>query len=274
MSKGAWESYFDAMKKQDWEAAKRSLLALVQTEQDNPQVHLKIGDINQRLGLNSEAIGAYHHAAYLLQSDGFLQKAAALYKIILRLDPENARALSLSRKLLDELDAAKGTKSRYAEPAAAQPGPEPAPEQPQPAAEDLLIPEFFTDIPEQSAKDFLRSLGVKSYDAGLTVVEEGDSGDSMYIIKSGNARVVAHLLGREIELGRLSSNDLFGEVSFLSGRPRTASVVADGPLEVYEIARYDLEALIALNPAILSSLEEFRQCRARDAISRVKKDLP
>ncbi|GAB4485340.1 MAG: hypothetical protein OHK006_11240 [Thermodesulfovibrionales bacterium] len=285
MSKGVWERYFDAMKKQDWDSARRSLLTLAQTEKNNPQVHLKIGDIDQRLGLTAEAIDAYHHAAYLLRSDGFLQKAGALYKIILRLDPENAQALSLSKQLLEELDAAKGGKSRFGVPAES-PSAESVTagqvsaamlqtaEIPQPAASDAAIPDFFTGIPETAAKNFLLSLPVRAYDDGRTVIQEGDSGDSMYIIRAGNARVIAHLLGRELELGVLGVNDLFGEVSFLSGRPRTASVVASGPLEVYELGRPELEELIALNPSILANLEEFRQSRARETISRVKRTIP
>lgn len=285
MSKGTWESYFDSMKKQDWDGARKSLLSLVQSEKNNPQVHLKIGDIDQRLGLTAEAIEAYHHAAYLLRSDGFLQKAGALYKIILRLDPQNAKALSLSEKLLEELDAARGGRLRFGASAGSQAAETVPAEQEsaaaqqttgtlQPAVSDVTVPDFFSGIPETVAKEFLRGLTVKTYDDGQAVVEEGDSGDSMYIIRSGNARVVSHLLGRELELGFLAANDIFGEVSFLSGRPRTASVVASGALEVYELGRPELEELISLNPSILANLEEFRQSRARETISRVKRAIP
>jgi len=92
----------------------------------------------------------------------------------------------------------------------------------------------------------------------------------MYIVKSGKARVVAHLLGKEIELAVLEEGSVFGEVAFLTGRPRTASVIADGPLEVFEISRLDLEKIIGMNPVILSKIEDFYESRVQDTIKKIK----
>ncbi len=103
-----------------------------------------------------------------------------------------------------------------------------------------------------------------------TVIEEGDSGDSLYIIRSGKAKVVAHLLGKSVELAVLGSGDVFGEVGFLTGRPRTASVIADGPLEVYEITRREIEKLIESTPAVMAKIEDFYEMRVRDTLRQIK----
>ena len=123
---------------------------------------------------------------------------------------------------------------------------------------------------EEAFDSILRDFEVKTYSTGERVLEEGDSGDSMYIIGSGSARVIAHLMGKEIELAELGEGDLFGEVAFLTGRPRTAEVVAAGPLKVLEINRLDIERIIERNPEVLSRLEDFYERRAKDTIMKIR----
>ena len=125
-------------------------------------------------------------------------------------------------------------------------------------------------MPENEVKKVLEGLEIKTFNDKEMVIEEGDSGDSMYLIESGKAKVMAHLLGREVELAALGDGDVFGEVAFLTGRPRTASVIADGPLRVYEIGRFDIERIIEADPAVLSRLGEFFESRVRDTIKKVR----
>ncbi|MBI5102441.1 MAG: cyclic nucleotide-binding domain-containing protein [Nitrospirae bacterium] len=270
MSKGNWEIYFDAVKKLDWPRARKVLNEIVMTDRDNPQVYLKIGDVCQREGDAKSAIEAYHASARLLSLQGFNQKAVALYKIILRLDPRNAEAVAGTEKLLRELEDSRSAQQvpvPASTPAAAPPGSNSVetaqgPDAPSP------IPGLFSGMSREDFAGTLERLAKKTYPDGSSVIEEGGSGDSMYLISSGRARVVAHILGREIVLAGLTEGDLFGEVAFLSGRPRTASVIAEGPLEVYEIGRADIETLLERNPEILSKLEGFYEARAKDTVRK------
>ena len=68
----------------------------------------------------------------------------------------------------------------------------------------------------------------------------------------------------------LREGDVFGEVGFLTGRPRTAAVIADGPVEVYEIGRLDIEKLIETNPEVIARIEDFYETRVRDTIRILK----
>ena len=111
---------------------------------------------------------------------------------------------------------------------------------------------------------------LKRFSAEEKVVEEGDTGDSIYLIRSGSASVVGHFFGRVITLETLSAGDLFGEVAFLTGRTRTANVVAQGELEVYEINRLLLDNLIEKRPEILSQINEIYVKRVKDTIRKVK----
>lgn len=326
MGRNNWELYFDALKKQDWEAAKDILKKISATEKNNPQVYLKMGDVYQRSGDNANAISSYHLSARILRYKGFNQKALALYKIILRLDPKNSEAINKAQELMSEMESAKGPALAFPIPSvsseeppaelpaapAALPDEVPAeameglearttlpPEEPEaeiqwssiftPASqrgteeglEDLVVPlserggisrvpELFSTMSEEEFNKILNEFEIRTFPDKGKAVEEGDSGDSMYIIRSGRARVIAHLLGRELELARLQEGDVFGEVAFLTGRPRTAAVIAEGTLEVYEIGRMELERLIEKNPEILSKLEDFYETRVKDTIRKVK----
>lgn len=134
----------------------------------------------------------------------------------------------------------------------------------------MKTPEIFHDLPEDMVTNFINELTMRKYKDKQHVIEEGDAGDSMYIIHSGKAKVVAHLLGRELELAILDEGDVFGEVGFLTGRPRTAAVIADGPLEVYEVSRLDIEKLIEVSPEIMGKIEDFYELRVRDTINKIK----
>jgi CRP-like cAMP-binding protein len=120
------------------------------------------------------------------------------------------------------------------------------------------------------AKNALRRILAEEYDNTRLFLRLGDSGDSLFLIDSGRAKVVAHLLGREIELAILGEGDVFGEVAFLTGRPRTAGVVAVGLLRVWQIGRLAVEGVIEKNPSVLSVLEDFYEGRVRDTIKKAK----
>jgi hypothetical protein len=335
MSKKDWETYFKAIKKQDWEQARTSLEHLANTERDNPHVQLKLGDIYQRTGKIAPAITAYHKSAWTLTKQGFAQKALALYKIILRLDEYNEEAINKSNDLMIGIEAAKKQRQptvpfvttfegdvdqNNVEAPAHPPGTEgdivdtsrpsvdmtdvidrtsyrdtppevPAHpeiaeqnhiEQPSTGTEETAwskdeqgagIPSFFSSLPEDDIQYLLYKTEPHTFSQGQVILEEGASGDSIFFIKSGHAKVTAHILGKHIELATLSPGDVFGEVAFLTGRPRTASVTALNNLEVIEFSKALLEEIFARYPSTLAKLHDFYHCRIEDTLRTVKNEI-
>ncbi|MBI4688794.1 MAG: cyclic nucleotide-binding domain-containing protein [Nitrospirae bacterium] len=354
MAKDHWEIYFDAIRKQNWDKALNSLEAILKKESKNPQVYLKIGDVLQKTGDVKGSIDAYHQSAWLTTKQGFSQKALAIFKIILRLDPDNVEAINKSKELMMEIEGSKVKSStvpyvgakieeEQRENAAGEfpsfeTGPveevnqgftegfEPASETkfesgtkqeieagrsekmedffersltedslttPAPEIQEkevskekqetetpysfptedesiFCIPSFLSSVPEDEARDLIGRLEPQSFLHGQKIIEEGDSGDSIYVIKSGEARVVAHILGKEIELATLSCGDVFGEVAFLTGRPRTASVIAVDKLEIMEFNRLILEEIFEKYPDILKRLGDFYQSHMQDTLKTVR----
>ena len=59
---------------------------------------------------------------------------------------------------------------------------------------------------------------------GTVVVEEGEHGNSAFLIQSGSVQVYTTAGGKEIELARLGIGQIFGEMALVFDEPRTAYV--------------------------------------------------
>ena len=73
---------------------------------------------------------------------------------------------------------------------------------------------------------------------GTSVINQGDSGDSMFILVEGIADVFVEKKGdRKVKVGRLTAGDFFGEMSLFTGESRSASVVARTEVLVFELSK-------------------------------------
>lgn len=94
-------------------------------------------------------------------------------------------------------------------------------------------------------EDLASRITLEKVPGGTTVVSQGEVGDRLYIVKEGEAEVVARGDdGEEKELAELSKSDYFGEIALLRDVPRTATVRAKGPLELYSLDREDFQYLL------------------------------
>jgi len=84
------------------------------------------------------------------------------------------------------------------------------------------------------------------YADGETIVKRGQPGDSMYVLCSGEAAVM--LEGRPEPIAIIEKGGYFGEMSLLTGDPRTASVVALGDVVALEIAADVFRQLADISP--------------------------
>jgi CRP-like cAMP-binding protein len=96
----------------------------------------------------------------------------------------------------------------------------------------------------------LPSMVFLQYPAGSNVVTEGDRGEELYMLFRGEAVVSRE--GKKI--ADLVPGDIFGEVGFLVGVPRTATVAAGRDCEVFRIHAGDLEEFLGKHPGLLEAL--------------------
>lgn len=111
---------------------------------------------------------------------------------------------------------------------------------------------------------------VRSFARNTVFINEGDRGDSLFVILSGRVKVyVADADGREMVLDIHGPGDYVGEMS-LDGRPRAASVIAMEPTVCSVLTRDALRAAIAANPEVAMNLIGTLIDRARVATENVR----
>lgn len=113
--------------------------------------------------------------------------------------------------------------------------------------------------------DRLAALAIRrTVSRGACLFRQGDPGDALYGVISGQVRISAdHTDGREISLSLIDSGESFGEIAVIDGRPRTASAVATKDTVLFAIRRSDLLALVEREPALARHLLESLCTRLR-----------
>jgi CRP-like cAMP-binding protein len=105
----------------------------------------------------------------------------------------------------------------------------------------LVATPFFGGLSDASLDILVSMLVERRFDAGATVVAEGEPGRSMYIVRSGEL-VVSRLenSGRVIRMACLQPGDFFGEMTLIEMQNRSATVVAESPTVLYELTAGNL----------------------------------
>ncbi len=122
------------------------------------------------------------------------------------------------------------------------------------------------DALEQLEKEYLEMIASKMnlryFDSGETLFREGDPGDSMYIVVVGVLKVIVIRDNTELAIAQITPGQFFGEMSMLTGEPRTATIRATTDVIVYEIYRDHLSELFEKQPKsvdIISTIIAQRQ---------------
>jgi CRP-like cAMP-binding protein len=111
---------------------------------------------------------------------------------------------------------------------------------------DKPLFEEFTDL---EIDQFLELLDPENFAAGALIVRQDEPGDCMYILVNGQAKVVHHREGRDIDLAQLQAGDFFGELALVDDGPRSADVIAVQDCVLLRIGQASISALAGVYPA-------------------------
>jgi small-conductance mechanosensitive channel/CRP-like cAMP-binding protein len=106
--------------------------------------------------------------------------------------------------------------------------------------------DLFASLTDVQREGLAGSTAMRVYGDGETIVRQGAPGQSMYVISSG--AVVVLLEPDKTEVARIEKGGYFGEMSLLSGEPRSATVVARGDVVLLEIDAEQFRRLAAESP--------------------------
>ncbi|MDD5435119.1 MAG: cyclic nucleotide-binding domain-containing protein [Nitrospira sp.] len=114
---------------------------------------------------------------------------------------------------------------------------------------------FFSELNDEDLNVVANVLQEQDFPIGSTIFKEGADGSSLYIIKRGEVKACKSTPeGDLLTLTLHKDGEIFGTMSFLDGRPRSATIVAISDTKVYSLDKSDFETLIDNHPRLIYKL--------------------
>ncbi len=112
----------------------------------------------------------------------------------------------------------------------------------------------FGGLSERELVEILQLLHERQYAPGEVVFSEGDPGLGLYVVLRGEVEIQQKLKDGTRKLALLGPGDVFGEVSFLDGGIRSATVTSCGKVDLIGFYRTELFDLLERKPMLASRI--------------------
>ncbi|MBN2717893.1 MAG: cyclic nucleotide-binding domain-containing protein [Deltaproteobacteria bacterium] len=124
--------------------------------------------------------------------------------------------------------------------------------------ESLIFRSLSEDI-----RDRLKSEAhICEFSPGETIIREGDDGSNMMIVIDGTVQVSQRSKDGEVSLAELGRKAVIGEVSVITGTPRTSTVVALEDVSAICFSKETIQSIVASSPKIKTLLLKLIEGRA------------
>jgi small-conductance mechanosensitive channel/CRP-like cAMP-binding protein len=140
-------------------------------------------------------------------------------------------------------------------------------------ADALLRVPLFASLERELVERLAAAVRSHHYDHREVLVREGDSGDSLFLLDRGRVSVAKASAGpgsSSVEIARLGPGDFFGEMSLLTGAPRSATVAAEGGCEVLVVEREAIAPFLQNDPELVAKLSTALADRAAEASAKLE----
>lgn len=142
-----------------------------------------------------------------------------------------------------------------------------------PGEEDILCPfisifkkvDFLSELSDDKLKHLAKKCNIEYFIQGETVCKYGEEGESFYIIKSGEVDVYFKFEDNETIVKTLRENEFFGEMSLLTGEPRSATIKVSQNAEFIVLKKEHFVDLIKSEPEIAEIMSRVIAHRERDS---------
>jgi CRP-like cAMP-binding protein len=142
------------------------------------------------------------------------------------------------------------------------------------AARERDASRFFAAFPRQALNRLLAATKVSHYAPDQVIVMEGEPGSSMFLIVAGDVSVQTTApAGGPLQLATLGPGEFFGEVALLTGRPRTATVIARNNVTAVEIPRQKVQSILTSFPEVGQIIQQFLEKRAQATAEAIRRSL-
>ncbi len=115
---------------------------------------------------------------------------------------------------------------------------------------------LFSDLTLEEMKAVYNACETRHFEAGEALIEQGQPGDALYVLRKGKANVVK--VGEtETVVARLGPGSPAGEMALIDDAPTSARVVAESAVDAFVITRARFEKLLAANDRTAVKLFRF-----------------
>ena len=212
-------------------------LPLLRSELDkypnNARLRLQLADALAGTGETEEALTQYQQTAKFYEDNGLMVQAIAVRK----------KAEAFQNRKEGEVESAGALST------------------------PLPKSSLFEELNPEERDAVVGEMTLETYNEGDIVITEGEKGSALYILASGEVKVYTRgKQGENIFLAKLEEGDFFGEVSVLTGKPRTATVTAATRAELLKLDKDKLDSLVEKHPRIREILDQIYRRRATDTV--------
>jgi small-conductance mechanosensitive channel/CRP-like cAMP-binding protein len=120
----------------------------------------------------------------------------------------------------------------------------------------LATLDLFAGLSDNARARLAEAAGDRVFGDGERIVREGEPGSSLFVIAAGRVAVLSgeSPAGPGREVATLETGQYFGEMSLLTGEPRSATVAARGDCRVLEIDSGTFRSVAEANPLVLEQV--------------------
>lgn len=129
---------------------------------------------------------------------------------------------------------------------------------------------LFAEFDDESLGEVASHFRERSYPKNSVIFLEDETGDYMYVVRTGRVKVVLQLAsGKETILAFHDAGEFFGEMSLLDGGTTPASVIAVAPTTILSLSRRDFHNLLE-DPKVNRAMMRILCQRCREAWAQVE----
>ncbi len=111
--------------------------------------------------------------------------------------------------------------------------------------------QLFADLPPDDLRQIASVAEEMTFDDGATLARQGDPGDMLFIVVSGEIVVTANGEGgNQVKLGRRGPGEYVGEMAIISDERRMANLAAAGPVRTLSISQKPFREILRLRPEV------------------------
>jgi small-conductance mechanosensitive channel len=138
--------------------------------------------------------------------------------------------------------------------------------------------ELFERLSATELRTLAERVDRREYAEGTTLIQQGDPGESMFVLVEGLVHVYTANDGAELKVAQVVPGEFFGEMSLLTGEARSATARAAASTITYEITKEHMSTLLSARPELVGQLSavvahrRLRNVRAVEAANDERQD--